>query len=355
MKELIEELEVDALLLLSRQNKYYCASLYSGSGYVLVTKDKIVVMVDGRYYQQMKEANKHNEVVLLDANHSLPFYLQKWKKENNIKKIVFEKSTISYSEYEMLMSIQDITWVAADVDKIRQIKTKDEIATIQKAGDIASQAYQHILQFIKVGMSEKEVENELLYQMRKLGADKESFDTVIVSGERGALPHGKASDKIIEATDFVTIDFGARYKEYCSDITRTFAMTNNYNQELKRIYDIVLTAQQKAINAIQPGMKCSQIDKVARDYIEKNGYGSYFTHNLGHSIGIDCHENPRLSPQDDTVLQVGMIVTVEPGVYVEGLGGVRIEDDVLVSKNGAVVLTSAPKEFHVIGDDENGS
>ena len=167
------------------------------------------------------------------------------------------------------------------------------------------------------------------------------------------MPHGKASDKIIEHTDFVTIDFGPRYKEYCSDITRTFAMTNNYNQELKKIYDIVLTAQQKAIDAIKQGKKCSQIDKVARDYIEASGYGSCFTHNLGHSIGIDTHENPRLSPQDDTILQKGMIVTVEPGIYVEGLGGVRIEDDVLVSDEGAIVLTNVPKQFNVIGDGKN--
>ena len=354
MRKLIDELQVDALLLLSRQNKYYCASLYSGSGYVLLTKKQTMIMVDARYYQQMRERNQNSEVWLLDEKHTLAFYLQQFKKKQSLTKIAFEETTIAYSDYKKLIKIQDIEWIGANVEKVRQIKSENEIKRIQKAADIASLAYEHLLKFIKVGMSEREIENELLYQMRKWGADKESFDTVLVSGKRGALPHGKASNKRIEAFDFVTIDFGVRYKEYCCDITRTFAMSHHYSEELRVIYDIVLTAQQKAIAMIRPGVKCSQIDKIARTYIEKQGYGNYFTHNLGHGIGIDCHENPRLSPQDDTILQKGMVVSVEPGIYIEGLGGVRIEDDILVGEDGAIVLTNAPKEFYVIGDNENG-
>lgn len=352
MKELLETYQVDALLLASRENKYYTASLYSGSGYVLVMRDEVCVFVDARYYVQMKAKNQQDKIYLLDGTHTFMEYMKHFVVEKNIKRIAFEKEQVSYAMYETLKEIE-IVWVACDLDVMRRIKSEDEIALIQKACDIASCAYAHILRFIKVGMSEKEVANELVYTMCKLGADKESFDTIVVSGSRGVLPHAKASDHVIGKDDFVTIDFGARYKEYCSDITRTFAMSNTYNPKLREIYEVVLEAQRRAIQAIQIGKKCSDIDDMARAYIAMRGYGEYFTHNLGHSMGIVCHESPNFAPNDDTILQSGMVLTVEPGIYIEGLGGVRIEDDILVSETGAIVLTKAKKAFYVIGDDQS--
>ena len=233
------------------------------------------------------------------------------------------------------------------IEKLRMIKTDDEIRTIRRAAEIADEAFSHILTFIKPGVTELEVSNELEFFMRRLGASESSFDTIVASGKRSALPHGVATGKTIENGDMVTLDFGALYDGYVSDITRTVAV-GEPTEELKKIYHIVLEAQMRACSALKPGMTGKEADAVARDYIKDHGYGEAFGHSTGHGIGLEVHEGPGLSFRSDTVLKPGMVVTVEPGIYVPGLGGVRIEDDVLITEDGCELLTSSPKELIIL-------
>ncbi|HGY8316120.1 TPA: aminopeptidase, partial [Escherichia coli] len=230
----------------------------------------------------------------------------------------------------------------------------EEVEIIRLACGIADRGAEHIRRFIQAGMSEREIAAELEWFMRQQGAEKASFDTIVASGWRGALPHGKASDKIVAAGEFVTLDFGALYQGYCSDMTRTLLVNGEgvsaESHPLFDVYQIVLQAQLAAISAIRPGVRCQQIDDAARRVITEAGFGDYFGHNTGHAIGIEVHEDPRFSPRDTTTLQPGMLLTVEPGIYLPGQGGVRIEDVVLVTPQGAEVLYAMPKTVLLTGE-----
>lgn len=339
----LNKYDCDAILISSRENKYYFAKYYSGSGYVLWLKDELILFIDGRYYNEMKSKSK-NKVYLVDKKNPFKELVNAIILSKGIKKIGLEMSKLSYQEYIDLSHSLDAECVPVNIDRERAIKNLEEITIIKEAGKIATDSFDAILPKIKVGMREKDVENMLVFEMKKRGAQKESFDVIVASGPNGAFPHAKASDKQLEKNEMITIDFGARYKEYCSDITRTIAI-GKPNDKLIEIYEVVKNAQEKAIQMIKPGLACKVIDEVARAVITSAGYGDCFTHNLGHSIGIECHENPRFSPTEETILEVGMILTVEPGIYIEGLGGVRIEDDVLVTENGFEVLTDFTKEL----------
>ena len=204
-----------------------------------------------------------------------------------------------------------------------------------------------LLDYIKPGMAELEVANELEFFMRKSGAASSSFDIIVASGWRSALPHGVASDKIIETGDFVTMDYGALYNGYISDITRTVAV-GEPSEKLREIYDVVLEAQLRAMNGIKPGMTGVEADALARDYITEKGYGEYFGHSLGHGIGLEVHEGPGLSSRSKAELKPGMVVTVEPGIYLPGVGGVRIEDDILITESGNETLMHSTKDLIIL-------
>lgn len=240
-----------------------------------------------------------------------------------------------------LISISDT------IDQIRKVKDSGEIKLIQQAADIVDKTYEYILTVVKAGMSERKIKALLESKMLELGADGPSFDTIVASGHRGALPHGVASDKIIEKGDMITLDFGAYYKGYCSDITRTFAI-GEPDPKLKEIYNIVLSSQLKAINEIKPGMTVKEADALARDYIKSHGYGKEFGHSLGHGIGLDIHEGPLLSKSSTGKLEKNNCVTIEPGIYIDGLGGVRIEDDILITENGCDVFTKCTKDLIIL-------
>lgn len=232
--------------------------------------------------------------------------------------------------------------VSATPDVLRQIKTPEEVEIIRLACGIADRGAEHIRRFIQAGMSEREIAAELEWFMRQQGAEKASFDTIV------------ASDKIVAAGEFVTLDFGALYQGYCSDMTRTLLVNGEgvsaESHPLFDVYQIVLQAQLAAISAIRPGVRCQQIDDAARRVITEAGFGDYFGHNTGHAIGIEVHEDPRFSPRDTTTLQPGMLLTVEPGIYLPGQGGVRIEDVVLVTPQGAEVLYAMPKTVLLTGE-----
>ena len=232
--------------------------------------------------------------------------------------------------------------------KQRLVKKEKEIENIKKAIEISDIAFSETLKIVKVGISEKEIAAHLEYVQRKLGADNRSFDTIVASGYRSALPHGVASDKKVGMNELVTTDFGAYYNGYVSDMTRTFFVGNEISDKQKEIYDIVLEANKMAIKQVKAGMRCSDLDKVARDFIASKGYGDNFGHGLGHGIGLEIHEAPTVSPLGDIILEENMLITIEPGIYLDGFSGVRIEDDVIVKKDGCEVLNKSNKELIMI-------
>ncbi len=351
----LEQTGLDGLLLVSRENKFYTAGLYSGSGYVLITRRGCYAIVDGRYYLQqkcrMEEAAAGGlRAAALLADEACGFFghINEIAARDQVKTLGFEQDGVTFAQYQKFKAALSPVLVPVSADPIRMVKDEEEIACISRACEIADRGYSYILGQIKAGMTEKQVENHLLYYMKNLGAQKESFDIIVASGENGAKPHAKAGDRVIQTGDFVTMDFGVRVGEYCSDITRTVAV-GFAPTEMSRIYEIVRKAQELAVHAVRPGRKCCEIDRVARTVIEEAGFGKEFSHNLGHGLGIACHELPNFSRSDETVLEPGMVMTVEPGIYVEGLGGMRIEDDVLVTEDGCRVLTASSKELTVVG------
>lgn len=233
------------------------------------------------------------------------------------------------------------------IEKLRMKKSPEELEVLKAAAKIADDAFEHICSYIKAGMTELEVSNELEFFMRSQGATSSSFDIIVASGLRSALPHGVASDKKIESGDLITLDFGALYNGYVSDITRTVAV-GEPSDKLKEIYHVVLESQVLALEKIKPGMTGIEADAIARDYIKSKGYGEAFGHSTGHGIGLEVHEGPGLSFRSETILEPGMAVTVEPGIYLPGIGGVRIEDDILITETGNERLTHSSKELRIL-------
>jgi Xaa-Pro aminopeptidase len=318
------------------------------AGVAVISEDKAVFITDFRYTEQAAKEVEGYEIV----QHTGPIHeeVASVVSKLGIKKLGFEQDHLTYQAYSFYnksLTGAEFVPVSGAVEKLRLIKSPAEIKILKEATEIADAAYKHILTYVKPGLKEIEVANELEFFMRKNGAVSSSFDIIVASGYRSALPHGVASDKEIEKGDFVTLDFGAYYKGYCSDITRTFAV-GEPSDELKKIYSTVLEAQLRGMNGIKPGMTGKEADALTRDYISEQGYGEYFGHSTGHGLGMEVHEGPALSLRSDTVLEPGMVVTVEPGIYVAGLGGVRIEDDTVVTKTGNESLSHSPKDLIIL-------
>lgn len=342
-----DELGIDGFLVTNPHSRRYLTGFTGSAGTALISRDDAVFITDFRYTEQAAEQVAGFRIekqsgLMQDA-------VAEQISAMGIKKIGFEQDTLPYADYDRYQKAAKAEWVPVSgiIEKLRMVKEDSELQTIRKATQIADEAFSHILTFIKPGMTELEVSNELEFFMRRLGATESSFDTIVASGKRSALPHGVATDKKIENGDMVTLDFGALYDGYVSDITRTVAV-GEPPEELKKIYHIVLEAQKRACSALKPGMTGKEADAVARDYISEHGYGEAFGHSTGHGIGLEVHEGPGLSFRSDTKLKPGMVVTVEPGIYVPGLGGVRIEDDVLITEDGCELLTSSPKELIIL-------
>jgi Xaa-Pro aminopeptidase len=264
----------------------------------------------------------------------------------------FEAGNLTMSAFDKLAKeLPSKTLVKTEnlVEALRLLKDSGEIAAIERSCALVDETFNEILNFIKPGVTEADIAIELEYRMRKHGADAPGFETIIASGKNGAKPHAQPSEKAVENGDFVTMDFGARLNAYNSDITRTVAV-GAITDEQRKVYDTVLKAQKAAVAALRPGITCVDADKVARDIIAEAGYGEYFGHGLGHSLGLDVHDGARLSPSAEPEAKVrpGEVWTIEPGIYVPDFCGVRIEDDVLVTESGSRVLTHAPKELIVL-------
>lgn len=333
----------DGVLVTKPENMHYFSGFTGGEGAVIITEQESLLITDSRYTEQAEQEAfgfkiVRQERVLMEEISAIL--------SRNAKHILIEQNHLPLEAYLALKSADTgIEWLPTELDSLRNIKDDREIELIRKAVAISDQAFDHVISIIKAGMTEKEVAAELEYQMRKLGSERPAFQTIVASGVRGSLPHGIASDKVIQEGELVTMDFGAVYKGYHSDITRTVCV-GKASQKQKELYHIVLDAQLSGVAAVQEGRKNNAVDAAARYVIIQNGYGEYFGHGLGHGVGLEIHEWPRLSPKAEPMtLASGMIVTVEPGIYLPDWGGIRIEDTVLVTSNGYDKLTQSTKKL----------
>ncbi|TVY11477.1 M24 family metallopeptidase [Paenibacillus cremeus] len=348
LRGLMQDKGLTAVLITNSTNRMYMTGFTGSAGYVLITESRAILLTDFRYMTQAPQQAAGFEVIehAPNAMETVKDLLTK----QGIAKLGFEQDDLTYGAYRSyVQTLSGIELVPTDklVETLRMIKDAGEIAILQEAADLADQTFTYILGLLKPGMSEKEIALEIEVFVRSHGAASTSFETIVASGERSALPHGKASERILGTNEFVKLDYGAYYKGYCSDITRTVVLGTPTDKH-REIYNIVLEAQLAALDQIRPGMTGREADAVARDIITKYGYGDFFGHGLGHGVGMEIHEAPRLSKMGDTVLAPGMVVTVEPGIYLPGFGGVRIEDDIVITDSGNRRLTQSSKDLIVL-------
>lgn len=347
LRQMMAMQQIEALLISTQANVYYISGFYSEAGVatILLTQKDAYLMSDGRFMTEAKEATDGFEVVRWKDDMFQD--LGKLMDDLHIQNVFVDDDSISYAQARTLMANTKAILKPAPkmIERMRSIKTKEELEIIQKACEIADEAFVEILKYIRPGVSEAQVRNELEFQMRKRGAENCSFETIVASGTRGALPHGVASEKIIEKGDMVTMDFGALYHHYCSDITRTVAI-GQPDEELIKIYQIVKDTQAIMAQHLKAGIVSHDLEKIGRDYIEAHGYE--LIHGPGHSFGLEIHESPFISSKSDEIFEENVVVTLEPGIYVPGLGGIRIEDDFLVQKDGCIQLTHANKDLIIL-------
>lgn len=347
--DLIEERGVDALLIKGKNNKTYIGALTGSGVYVLITKEQKYQILDGRYTD---EADKKTSgfIKRVVSQGSYIENIIELLEEMNIKNIAIESQTMSIQEYILLDKAGfNINLITNELGKVRAVKSKEEIELIKKACEITDEVFSEAISEIKEGMTELEVSALLQYHALKKGASGMSFEPIVVSGERGAMPHGRPTTKKLKKNEAITIDFGVVYQGYQSDMTRTISI-GKPPKIIQEIYDVVLKAQLSAIESIKEGMKASDIDKIARQIIENHGFGDYFNHGLGHGIGLGDGEVPTLNPRSDDILTEGMVMSCEPGIYIPDVGGVRIEDDIVIIDGKGISLNKTSKDFIILGE-----
>lgn len=347
IKQILEELNLDAFYITHIPNIRYISGFSGSSAFLLIGKNKNYFLTDFRYKEQSAEQVKGFEI---HVDYNATEEMKKIFSAGGFKRVGFESTHMTVSGLDNLkknFAGVEFVPVAERIEKLTMIKTPEEVEKIKKAIEITDKTFSKMLEIIKPGMKEKDVSAEISYWHKKYGAEKDSFDPIVASGWRGCLPHGIASDKVIQSGEMVTLDFGCIYDGFCSDLTRTISV-GEPSDEMRKIYKIVHESQLKAIEFAKQGVSSKQLDSSARDYIKANGYGEKFGHGLGHGLGIEVHEMPSVSQRMDIELPVGVVVTIEPGIYVEQLGGVRIEDDILITNGGCEVLNQSPKELIII-------
>jgi Xaa-Pro aminopeptidase len=348
LRALLRRSSVEAFLILDLKNIRYLTGFSGSDGALLVGAGKPVLLADGRYTAQAKVQAPGARVVLCrDKASGIADVLS----ARGFERIGFEPASVSVELHGALRRMaKKVCWkpLPSELGAIRAVKDKKEIESIRKAIRIATAALRSTLERIRPGVCERDIAIELEYAMRTKGAEAPSFDTIIASGPNSAHPHAQPGARKIRPGDFVVVDFGAVCRGYHSDETCTFVV-GRAGRKHENIYAVVKEAHDRALEAVRPGVACRAVDAAARGVIEKAGYGSCFSHGTGHGLGLDVHEAPRLSTLSDAVLEEGMVITIEPGIYIPGFGGVRIEDTVLVGRGGARVLTEFSKELQVIG------
>lgn len=340
---LLEEKSLDGILLYKPENRRYVSGFTGSTGYVLITETDAKFITDFRYIEQATVQCDGFEIIETGNKKTIVDVLN----ELTLFKLGVEEDYMTYGQFiELTNKLMGTKLVPLEgaILKLRSVKTSDEIKNIKKAANIADRAFEHILKFIKPGLTELDIALELEFFMKKKGASKLSFEPIVASGKRSSLPHGIASDKIIETGDMITLDFGCVYNGYCSDMTRTIVL-GRANDRQKEIYNIVLEAQKTSLKAVKPGITGAELDVIARNIINDNGYGQYFGHGLGHGVGLEVHELPRINARGNVPMEPGMVITIEPGIYIPNFGGVRIEDLVLATDKGYEVLSKSTKDL----------
>jgi len=340
----LAEVGVDGVLLFKPENRRYATGFTGSAGLALVTARDALLAVDFRYYDQAAAQAPVCEV--LRGGTDLVAALAEAARPRMGRRLGFEAEFVPYAHVERWRGkFAPLELVPLnDVDRLRWVKDDAEVALIERAAGLSDAAFAHMLTVLRPGITERQAGVELEMFLRRAGAERLSFETVLASGPRSALPHGRATDRVLAAGDFVTLDYGPVVEGYTADCTRTVAL-GRPDERQREIYALVLAAQRCALAAVRGGFSSRALDGIARDVIEGAGYGEAFGHGLGHGIGLEIHEGPSVSPRLDVPLEPGMVLTIEPGVYLPGWGGVRIEDDVVVTSDGARVLTHAPKEL----------
>ena len=331
----------EGVIISGYPNIFYYSGFTSEDAVLVITKDRQILVTDSRYTVQAKEQARDFEIYDIE-NGLVPLF-------GGIKEEVFgfEENVVTVSQFARFQKLtKKLVPMSGKLCAPRRVKEECEIKKISKAEELASSALLHTLPKIKVGMTEREIALMIEFYMLKNGASKTSFETIVASGVRSAMPHGIATNKPICEGDFITIDFGCVLDGYCSDMTRTF-VAKKCDSRQREIYEIVKKAQKAAIEAVTAGRKCADIDAVSRDIIEAAGYGKNFGHSLGHSVGIEIHEAPNFSPRSQDITELGNIITVEPGIYIEGFGGVRIEDVIVIGEKTRN-LTNFTKDLIII-------
>lgn len=337
---------VDGMLIISETNRRYFTSFSSSDGVLLATKRGSVFLTDSRYIEEAQNKVGCCEVAELKK---LSEQLPELCKSFGVKTLMVEAERLTVAQlnaYRKILKGVLLTTVGGDaiIDKLRMQKNEEELESIIKAQRIAEKAYEHILRFIREGVTERDIALELDFFMLKNGAEAISFETIAVSGANTSKPHGVPTDKKICSGDFVTMDYGAVVNGYHSDMTRTVAVGEVSDEQIN-VYNTVLEAQLRALSVLKEGVRCSDADAAARDYIKEKGYADFFRHSTGHGVGLEIHEKPNLSPKNTDFLKCGNIVTVEPGIYIPGKFGVRIEDMAIITKNSCENLTKIPKKL----------
>ncbi len=345
--EEIASLGYDCALYLDETSQHYLADMHITDGAVIVSARETALITDSRYIEIAETSGLSADVKPYRFDKPLFEYISDCFKNLGAKKVCLDPGLVTVKQLETLKSKCEGVEFGFEPDiclKYRRVKTPAETENIKRAQAITDATFEHILGFINGDRTELEVAAEMEYYMRCKGASGLAFDTIAVSGKKSSMPHGVPGDVKLTQNSFFTLDFGAAYKSYCSDMTRTVVL-GKADDEMKRVYNTVRTAQAEAMKFIKAGVRAVDADSVARDIIKDAGYGEYFGHSLGHSLGLEIHERPAVSPRSEDILVEGNIVTVEPGIYLPGRFGVRIENMVLVTADGCEDLTHSPREL----------
>jgi len=346
VRNALKEQKLDAAWITKKENQIYLCDFPSSNCYLLLTKDRNYLLTDFRYIEAAKKTCPMYEIVLIDNQYSEMDFL----KEMQLSVIGVENDTLTVNSYCKLKdNIQNVNWQDCSglVEEIRLIKDEYELNAVKRAASLTDDCFSHMLTVLRPGMTEKEAALEIEFYFKKNGAMGLSFDSICVSGIRSSLPHGVPTEKKIESGDLLTMDFGCILDGYCSDMTRTVAISS-VTAEQRRIYDLVLEAQKAAIEGLKPGITYAEGDRLARQVINDAGYGDYFGHGLGHGVGLEIHEAPTLSPRGKGTLKENMTVTIEPGIYLPQKFGIRIEDLAIITSFGIINTVHSEKELIII-------
>lgn len=349
--EIINKLNTDGMILCNEANMHYVCSFSPSEGMILILKDGTAYhIVDSRYTETAKNYAIATELNVVEISKGFIDELKNLIDKHNIKSLVFEDKTISYSRYTQLRDkLPGVEFVELGdrLMRVRNRKDADEIVFMKKANAIAEKAFTELLNHIEAGKSEKELAAYFDYLMSKYGSDGLSFDTILLTGAHTSMPHGVPSDKKIESGDFVLFDFGATYKGYHSDMTRTVAV-KSASDEMKEAYELVRKAQKAGITALDDGVKCADVYKAAYDVLEEKHMGKYFRHSLGHGVGLEIHEGFNASPNSKDTYETGNVTSIEPGIYIPDKFGIRIEDVLYLSPHGRENLSNITKELIIL-------